>query len=220
MHTFLSARVQHSTLIQRKLQFSYQPFTALPKPPVDLQGTSVICGSKTTLFWMMSIGHYTKASMDWKCACMGSVIYKNMQTLTVQHKPIVLPCVCVCVCLGGRVVRICFIRGAKCLRQLCEVMPKWSLLLTFLCFFFFFVFGICTILSVWSQDRTWARATARLHFLHLISVTEYCHGNRWKWVKNLLKSKTSLIWVTFLHFPFHIFSIFATFPQSSQIKFC
>lgn len=50
MHTFLPARGQHSTLIQRKPLFSLllSPLQALPKPPADLQGTSKIRRSRTT----------------------------------------------------------------------------------------------------------------------------------------------------------------------------
>lgn len=50
MHTFPSARVQHSALIQRKPHFSFllSHLQLLPKPPMDLQGTSMIHGSRTS----------------------------------------------------------------------------------------------------------------------------------------------------------------------------
>lgn len=95
MCTFPSVWVQHST------QFSLHltPLQALPKPAVDQQGTS--------MFPLSGWCHLPKLPWTKKSACVGSVTYKNMQTLSVQHKPFVLPsvcmsvCVCVCVCRGG-----------------------------------------------------------------------------------------------------------------------
>ena len=51
------------------------PLRALPKPPVDPQGTSTIRGSRTShshSLWLMSLGRYAKASMDFK-KCMHGV---------------------------------------------------------------------------------------------------------------------------------------------------
>ena len=99
-----------------------------------------------------------------KNACMGSVTYRNMQTLSVQHKPDVFPCVSCMLGEEGQTfedTNACF-RGAKCLRQLCEVMPKY----------FFSIWVIVQYQQYGAKRSEALSATVRLQLIHDISVTK------------------------------------------------
>lgn len=151
----------------------------------------------------MSLGHWLKN------ACVGSVTYKNMQTLSVQHKPIVLPYVCVCV-----YVWVCLRRRARALR-ISKVFKAamWSHAKFIM--FFCFVFGVTVQYPQYGAKRQPEHSS--------VLWREYRHGNRVEseW-KTSLNPKTTVLpeWY-FLHFPsFNIFSIFAPLASTLVLLSC
>lgn len=138
-------------------QFTSQPFTLFHILLWTYRELQWSIGAKQTL----SLDNVTWHFHGLKHACMESVTYKNMQSVNVQHKLVVLPFVCVCFGEIGQsfedtdacLIRDCFLGSYV---KSCQN----SLL---------FYLGSCTVWTVWKRGEPTQRTLVLLQLIHYIS---------------------------------------------------